>query len=201
MEEVATAIADNGLVILDQFVDAEDQIGLIKAFNDHWNRENFREAGIGSSYLYTRDKSIRSDEIMWLSDQPQKEALAVFSNRVQALMKGLNPLLFLSLRDVEMHLAFYPVGGHYDRHIDQLKNRGHRVLSFACYLNTDWQAGDGGELRIWQGNTFKDIAPLSGRLVLFRSDSVEHEVRPCLKGRRSITGWMLDRPVDYPIQE
>ncbi len=200
-EEVADALADRGLAILDQFLDPEEQDSIFKSFNTFLEQEAFRRAGIGNSYLYTKDVSIRSDEIMWLADQPQDPALAHFVARIKDLMQELNALLFLSLRDVEMHLALYSTGAHYDKHVDQFKNNGHRILSFAFYLNPDWQLGDGGELRVWNGDLFEDYAPLAGRLAIFRSDTVAHEVLEANKERRSITGWMLDRPKDYPIQE
>ena len=38
-----------------------------------------------------------------------------------------------------------------------------------------------------------DILPAGGRLVVFRSDQIEHEVLLCRKKRYSITGWMLDQ--------
>ncbi|WP_421751455.1 2OG-Fe(II) oxygenase [Croceimicrobium sp.] len=201
LEEVADALAEQELVILDQFLSQQEVDALLRAFDYHAQEEDFKAAGIGNTYLYTQDKSVRSDRIMWLSDNPEKDALADFKKRIEALMADLNPLLFLSLRDVEMHLAEYAPGAFYEKHVDQFKKNGHRILSFACYLNSGWQDGDGGELRVYQGDHYFDVEPLAGRLALFRSDTVEHAVRPAKALRRSITGWMLDRPIDFPIQD
>jgi SM-20-related protein len=42
----------------------------------------------------------------------------------------------------------------------------------------------------------KDFLPMAGRLVIFRSDEIEHEVLPATRERLSITGWILDQLVD-----
>jgi len=42
----------------------------------------------------------------------------------------------------------------------------------------------------------KNVLPVAGRLVCFRSDIIEHEVLPSKKERLSITGWMLDQEAD-----
>tara|TARA_B100001115_G_scaffold165145_1_gene142529 strand:- start:1317 stop:1943 length:627 start_codon:yes stop_codon:yes gene_type:complete len=201
LEEIADALAEQELVILDQFLSQQEVEALLRAFDYHAQEEDFKAAGIGNTYLYTQDKSIRSDRIMWLSDNPEKDALSDFKKRIEALMADLNPMLFLSLRDVEMHLAEYAPGAFYEKHVDQFKKNGHRILSFACYLNRGWQDGDGGELRIFKEGSHFDLEPLAGRLALFRSDTVEHAVLPAKALRRSITGWMLDRPIGFPIQD
>lgn len=201
LEEVADALAEQELVILDHFLSPEEWTAILKAFDHHASQNDFRLAGIGNTYLYTRDKEVRSDRIMWLSSAPEKDALALFDAKIRDLMSRLNALLFLSLRDVEMHLAEYPPGAFYEKHVDQFKKNGHRILSFACYLNPNWQEGDGGELRVHIGDTYVDYAPIAGRLALFRSDTVAHEVLAAKAQRRSITGWMLNKPLDYPIQD
>jgi SM-20-related protein len=69
------------------------------------------------------------------------------------------------------------------------------MISLIIYLNKDWKNGDGGELRIYpQGNNSSDIQPLFNRCILFRSDTLEHEVLTANKDRRSVTGWMLYKP-------
>ena len=99
----------------------------------------------------------------------------------------------LSLKDFEVHMTVYPIGSFYKRHLDQFKKDDHRKLSVILYLNNDWQDSHGGQLRMYFPGQTKDFLPLAGRLVIFRSDEIEHEVLPATRERLSITGWVLDR--------
>ena len=74
-----------------------------------------------------------------------------------------------------------------------------RTLSFLFYLNDDaWSSSDGGALRVFRprgdggadnGGDHVDVIPAGGTLVLFRSDSVEHEVLETRRQRCAIAGW------------
>src|SRR5690606_19417075 len=103
-----------------------------------------------------------------------------------------NQSLFLSLKDYEVHMTVYPPGAFYKRHLDQFSREDHRKLSVICYLNHDWLPDYGGQLRMWLSDKAIDVLPVSGRLVCFRSDLIEHEVLPATLPRLSITGWILD---------
>jgi Rps23 Pro-64 3,4-dihydroxylase Tpa1-like proline 4-hydroxylase len=67
----------------------------------------------------------------------------------------------------------------------------------ALYLNDDWAASDGGELRMYTGGgASEDVLPRGGRLVAFLSDRFEHEVLPSSRERLSFTGWYRRRPLE-----
>jgi SM-20-related protein len=117
-------------------------------------------------------------------------------NRVEELIRFLNQALFLSLKDLEVHMTVYPVGSFYKRHLDQFKQDDHRKLSVICYLNNNWKVEHGGQLRMYLADKSLDAFPTAGKLVIFRSDQIEHEVLPATRPRMSITGWILDRLVD-----
>ena len=89
-----------------------------------------------------------------------------------------------------------------------------RVVTAILYCNPDWQPADGGCLRYWpvasaaDGNSGSnkgrsaepldsgghiDLAPKGGRLVLFRSKVLPHEVLPAWASRYAISLWMLQR--------
>jgi SM-20-related protein len=112
------------------------------------------------------------------------------------MVQYINQTLFLSLKDYEVHMTIYPTGSFYKRHLDQFKKDDHRKLSIICYLNTDWKETEGGQLRMHLSKETKDVFPLAGRLVCFRSDQIEHEVLPATRERLSLTGWMLDQLVE-----
>ncbi|MFN4263018.1 MAG: 2OG-Fe(II) oxygenase [Thioalkalivibrionaceae bacterium] len=44
-----------------------------------------------------------------------------------------------------------------------------------------------------------DVAPRAGRLVMFRSDLIRHEVRPALRDRYSIAIWFRRRPINCVV--
>ncbi|CAE8645890.1 unnamed protein product, partial [Polarella glacialis] len=80
----------------------------------------------------------------------------------------------------------------YLRHCDV--SRG-AVLTAIYYLNEDWNAEDGGCLRIFcdgklQTRIKEDILPVANRLLLFwASDEVPHEVLATKRDRFTITLW------------
>jgi hypothetical protein len=75
-----------------------------------------------------------------------------------------------------------------------------RFLSMVLYLNDEWKTKDGGDLRIWfprsvqatKGTSCADISPIGGRLVVFLSSSIPHQVRSMQsnKKRIAITAWV-----------
>ncbi len=199
LEKIADSLAGQEFCVIDDFASAELVESLLEAVAFHREEENFHKAGIGNAHLFTVDKQIRGDYVKWIYEEDAQPATLVFLRGVEDLMASLNRLLFLSLKDLECHYAIYPPGTFYEKHLDQFKSTNNRKISFAFYLNQNWEPGDGGELRLYRPDGNLDIAPLAGRLAVFRSDTVEHEVLVTQKDRYSITGWMRDRPVGLVI--
>ena len=99
------------------------------------------------------------------------------------------------------NFAVYPEGAFYNFHLDVFQHTKARKLSIVCYLNFDWVAEDGGQLRLYLPQEdgpeqHIDILPVAGRLVCFNSQTLEHEVLPGRRRRFSITGWLKD---DLPL--
>ncbi|CAE8687534.1 unnamed protein product, partial [Polarella glacialis] len=103
-------------------------------------------------------------------------------------------------------LACYPGASRarYHPHIDNDRSYIHRVLTAILYLNEDWQAQDGGQLRIFNeaslplpqpnelGAKF-DVEPLGNRLLLFwATEEVPHEVLATCRDRYACTVWLVD---------
>uniref|UniRef100_A0A6S8PJD4 Fe2OG dioxygenase domain-containing protein n=1 Tax=Dunaliella tertiolecta TaxID=3047 RepID=A0A6S8PJD4_DUNTE len=69
-----------------------------------------------------------------------------------------------------------------------------RAVTSIIYLNKDWDADrDGGCLRLFHtdgSGQFTDVAPESGRLVVFQACAVEHEVLPAFRQRWAMTAWV-----------
>ena len=88
-----------------------------------------------------------------------------------------------------------------------------RYLSMVLYLNDRWSDGQGGDLRLWSprassssgavGSTtaitsstsYVDLSPVGGRLVVFLSSSIPHQVRRLKQtsthqNRMAVTAWV-----------
>jgi len=109
------------------------------------------------------------------------------------LRAALNQKLLLGLESYEAHLAVYPPGAFYARHRDHFAGTTSRVLTTTLYLNEDWDAEDGGEIRLFLPDRELVLPPLGGRLLFFLAQEIEHEVLPARRERWSWTGWYRRR--------
>ncbi len=153
-------------------------------------QEALRRAGVGRETAFRVRPDIRGDRIRWLSRSDPVQAR--FLDQMERLRLALNRYLFLGLFEFEAHYAHYPEGAGYKRHFDSFRGAANRVISLVAYLNSDWQPAHGGELVLHnnaEACVVETIAPHAGRLVLFLSEEVPHEVRPSRRDRFSIAGW------------
>lgn len=94
-------------------------------------------------------------------------------------------------------LAVYPGGGsRFQKHVDNTANDGRR-LTVLLYLNLEgWTEEKGGFLRVWGKDSAKvgptDVMPLGGRVAMFYSDEVAHEVTAAHDKRYAMTVWYYD---------
>ena len=195
-DTIADGLADRGYAVVDQFLSQPEVEAILQLREFQSGGESFKKAGIGNSKSLQIQEAIRGDYIQWLDKETAPESAKVYLNRLHELIGFLNRALFLSLKDAEVHFTIYPPGSFYKRHLDQFKHDDHRKLSVICYLNNDWIEDHGGQLRMYLPEGPTDVPPIAGRLVIFRSDQIEHEVLPATRERMSITGWILDRLKD-----
>lgn len=192
LEQLIDQLAEDGYGIMDHFFNPTEVEAVIGHFQDLSKEGAFKKAGIGKMQQFAIDKSVRGDYINWINPNDTSAITASYVERMKQLMAYINRTCFLGLKDLEAHFAMYPAGTFYKRHADRFHQNAHRVISTVCYLNKDWEEKDGGQLRMFLPDKALDIAPLSGRLVCFRSE-LEHEVLITSRPRYSITGWMLDQ--------
>jgi SM-20-related protein len=193
LNKLADQIAENGFAVIDDFLSNEeiDSILALQGFKN--GLLQFKKAGIGKNQDKQINEAIRGDYIQWIDPNNAEPPLLTYLGKLKQVIAFVNQSLFLSLKDCEVHQTIYPIGSFYKRHLDQFKKDDHRKLSVICYLNKDWKEADGGQLRMFIGHESKDILPVAGRLVCFRSDLLEHEVLPATRERLSLTGWLIDR--------
>jgi SM-20-related protein len=193
LNKLADQIAENGFAVIDDFL-SNEEIDSILALQGYKNGLlQFKKAGIGKNQDKQINEAIRGDYIQWIDPNNAEPPLLTYLGRLKQVIAFVNQSLFLSLKDCEVHQTIYPIGSFYKRHLDQFKKDDHRKLSVICYLNKDWKEADGGQLRMFIGHESKDILPVAGRLVCFRSDLLEHEVLPATRERLSLTGWLIDK--------
>lgn len=147
-----------------------------------------RPAAIGRGAARHHDPTVRGDQIAWLEEAP--EDLRALFGLFSELQVRLNQDLWLGLRRFEVQVAAYPGRGEgYARHRDAFLGGRSRLVTAIVYLNAGWRPADGGCLRVFLGGLERDIEPLDGRLVLFLSEGLEHEVLPCHAPRFAVTAW------------
>ena len=183
-------LAEYDYVVIDNFLSNDD----LKHLLNYFSKAEFKKAAIGSSGNEKIIGEIRGDYTHWL-DNREDVSLQFLFKQLDEVKTLLNKYCYLSLSSYEFHLALYPIGSFYKKHLDQFSNRNNRMISLILYLNENWLTGDGGELKIYPSHPSPSlIAPLLNRCVMFRSDTLLHEVLEANKPRKSLTGWMLYQP-------
>lgn len=199
-DALASALEVHGACAIDNFPDPALTVALRHDLQRLQIDAALSAAAVGRGELHRRGAGIRGDATLWLDDPRCGRAAAQFLTAIDALRSALNRRLFLGLVEVEAHYAVYPPGARYARHRDRFVANGSRrtesantrVLSLVSYLNADWQAEDGGALRLHLPTGALDVAPSGGRSICFLSQ-IEHEVLPATRERLSIAGWMKTR--------
>jgi SM-20-related protein len=181
--------------IVNDFFSSEEVEILRHSLLAKYEADRFKKSAIGNRTNEEIDKSIRGDFILWMDEKNANEAELLFFKKINELVNYLNKTCFLGILQKEFHYAVYPTGTFYKRHLDTFQNDDRRKLSIVCYLNEDnWLPENGGELTIYTEKENLDILPLPGRVVIFESQVLEHEVKVVKTSERlSITGWLKTR--------
>lgn len=194
---ILEAIATVGYGVFPNFLSAAD----VKVLGDEaealWRQGDFMEATVGKGSERQRRSEIRADFIHWLAEGELTPAQQRYWGFIDGLRHEINQAFYLNVQDFEAHLAIYPTGAFYKRHLDQHRQTQRRQIACILYLNADWEASDGGQLRIYpeedDWERFVDVVPRGGTFVCFRCDTIYHEVLPASRQRVSLTGWLCRR--------
>lgn len=212
IDDQLNKIAEHGFCVMDNFISNATVLALSNEINELHDGANMHEAGTGQKFIAV-NSSLRGDSIYWLNEAVASVAQQVYFEKMEALRVGLNQHLYLGLFSLESHLALYPIGAGYKKHIDRFRcsNDSQKIdtpirqISCILYLNEDWLESDGGHLRLYVNPleatansparlaSAINITPMGGRLVMFLSDTFYHEVLPATRDRKSLTGWFLTR--------
>jgi SM-20-related protein len=183
-------LAIDDYVIIDDCISDEFFETIMQFFERMEKEDQLVKAGIGTADKLMVKTEIRGDFIHWL-DSKNDTVLSPFFQLMDELKDNLKKFCYLSLADSEFHIAKYPEGSHYHKHLDQFNERSNRQITVLLYLNKHWKKGDGGELKIYSKNGELLVEPIARRVVLFKSAELEHEVLTTNVSRYSLTGWLL----------
>ncbi len=197
-ERIIAEIGSHKYCIVDDFFPSETVALLRQSLITKLEEDRFKKAAIGNRVNETIVKSIRGDHILWIEEVLANRAEGLFYDQINDMVAYLNRTCFMGILQKEFHYALYPTGTFYKRHIDTFQNDDRRKLSIVCYLNDeDWQPENGGELVLYLNNDVEEVPkiiyPLPGRMVIFESQIIEHEVKTVSTQRLSITGWLKTR--------
>lgn len=197
LDHISSEIYQKSYVIIDNFVDQEFRGALLAEQLELVNKGKFRHAAVGKGGQKQVRTEIRSDEVFWMDADDLTLLQKAYWEKIEEIRKVLNQRCFLGLRSFEGHFARYPIGSFYKRHLDQFHAVPHRVVTVILYLNESWTVEDEGALRMYfpqedGSEQIEDVMPIGGRLVVFLSGEIPHEVLPTKKERISITGWLKD---------
>ena len=195
-ETIISDLLDQGYSICDTFLDYDLTSNLREELHHLFHQSELKKAAIGNKTNESIEKNIRGDYIQWINERHPNSTEKKFFNTINDFKTYLNKTCFMGLLHQEFHYAVYPQGTFYKRHIDTFQNDDRRKLSMVCYLNDEsWSLSYGGELVLYpEGKEQVAIHPLPGRVVIFESQILEHEVKEVLRSERySITGWLKTR--------
>jgi SM-20-related protein len=150
-------------------------------------------AGLGRSRELRPE--LRGDLTAFCSELALPAPLRTLWQSFEGLRLALNHQAWLGLQRFEVQLACFPGSdAGYVRHLDAFagpdgRPRPGRRITALLYLNPDWQTDHGGQLRVWEPEGVRELAPLGGRLVLFRSEALPHAVLPTKVHRYAVTAW------------
>ncbi len=197
-ERIIDDILTQKYSLVENFFTELEVLELRQSLLDKHEADIFKKAAIGNRVNEVIEKSIRGDVILWIDENRADPMEVAFFRKINNLIEYLNKTCFLGILHKEFHYALYPEGTYYKRHLDTFQNDDRRKLSFVCYLNeAGWLPENGGELVLYLNEngeeTEKVIYPFPGRVVIFESQILEHEVKPVNTERLSITGWLKTR--------
>jgi len=197
-EQIIDDLLQQQYSIADDFFSHNEVIALRESLLQKYEEDNFKKSAIGNLSNEKIIDAVRGDFILWLNEEESNAAEKAFFNKINDFVQYLNRTCFMGIQNQEFHYALYPEGTFYKRHLDTFQNDSRRKLSMVCYLNEqNWQPDYGGELAIYKDNNglevTENIYPVKGRMVIFESQLLEHEVKPVKQPRLSITGWLKTR--------
>lgn len=187
------SLGEGRAVVLDDWMARERVAAVLEALRRQRVAGALHRAGVGRNAEVRLAPEVRGDWRLWLEPDNPDPALAALWPLFEQLRQELNQSVWLGLRTFELQAAWYPVGARYLRHLDAFAQGMSRLITAILYFTADWRPDHGGALRVYEPEGARDLEPVGGRLVLFRADTLEHEVLPPFADRWAVTAWFHGR--------
>jgi SM-20-related protein len=133
----------------------------------------------------------RTDSTLWLEADGQSsvpDGADLARSYFEQLRLELNSEAYLGLRKFELQLARYCSGDRYEKHLDALVGQENRRVTAIVYLNEQWRPEHGGQLVLHTAMP-RSVVPRAFTLVVFLSETIEHEVEVTAVDRFAVTAW------------
>ena len=197
LDSIADRLASERWLVVAHWLETPLQQALLACARQRAQSGQLSPARVGRAEELRSASEVRGDAIQWLDGEDPADCVSILLQRLDDLRAALNERLYLGLVEIEAHLAHYPPGACYQRHLDRFRSDDARALSAVIHLGDPWLGEHGGELRIYlegpDGETSIDLPPTPGQLVMFLSGEIEHEMLPTRRDRYSVACWMRQR--------
>lgn len=181
------ALGEGELLVRDDMLSTQQVCACAAELDELHAADRLFGAGMGRGAV--RVQAERGDRTIWAQDVDATQFVGI-ATLFEAVRDQLNQGAWLGLNRFDVQLARYEGdGARYVQHLDALAGDRRRRATAIVYLNPNWVPESGGCLRIHPPSGRRDVEPLAGRLVIFLSDRLQHEVLPCHAVRRAATAW------------
>jgi len=198
--EAMSRLMRSGYAVIDNFVDGEATDGIVSLVRESLQvYPELQQDGI--QWKHPSPRNARGDLTTWLAEGKRPAIDPVLQDTVMPSFRSLQEDLGKVLRmsgSSEQQLAWYPGdGAGYKRHTDAMPDddgeNDQRKVTAILYCNAEWEPEHGGVLRLWlsdkEGGGVVEVEPVAGRVLLFLSGCMRHEVAPSHRDRYAITNW------------
>ncbi len=190
-EDAKASLEEKGWFVCPSLLSENMNAGLLESFLEKLEKDQFDMAQVGKNLERSLEKRIRHSETSWIESWHENSQLRDLNQFFGDLSHQMNQHFYLNIKRWESQMAYYPEGGFYKKHLDQLRSGENRLMTCIFYLNN---CERGGELVIYDRDDMKKkaatIKASKGTCVLFFSSQIFHEVLPAYSPRFSFTTWL-----------
>ena len=205
-QERVSELVEAGLTVID------DALGETEVRAARAALERAHAAGELRSDEFQSTTNIRNDQVGWLDHSRDALAATPALAPVIEMLRGLPAevergaagwrLTVPALLQAALYDGAAGRPAFYHKHLDCADpSTNPRRLTAILYLNPGWDAsryGGGLRARLPRGGGDIEVAPVGGRLVVFSSAEVAHEVLPSTAPRMAVTLWAFEESFSAP---